>query len=221
MVGSFFQGMGDAVVDTAEGIWHVVTHPIDTLEGLISSLSHPIDTWNAIKTAVIDSWEKDVVNGDADSRAKWFGYAIGQVALSLVSTKGADKAVKVVRSVAKPKTAHAAKASDLATDGANAGSTTEAAVVSDQAVSVKTPSEIARSWQGDHPYIGKDVYRDIVLKPGKILYAGHPYPSGYMTTARAIDRSGADGGNCLTVCKWRPGSRMILRCWTWPVIVKR
>lgn len=117
VVGSFFQGMGDAVVDTAEGIWHVVTHPIDTLEGLISSLSHPIDTWNAIKTAVIDSWEKDVVNGDADSRAKWFGYAIGQVALSLVSTKGADKAVKVVRSVAKPKTAHAAKASDLATDG--------------------------------------------------------------------------------------------------------
>lgn len=82
VVGSFFKGVGDAVVDTAEGLWDVVTHPIQTIENLAAALSHPVETGKAIWKAICDSWEQDVVNGDANTRARWFGNAVGQIALS-------------------------------------------------------------------------------------------------------------------------------------------
>lgn len=47
--------------------------------------------------AIVESWDSQVINGDAESRGKFFGRAFGEVALALVGTKGVDKAVKVRR----------------------------------------------------------------------------------------------------------------------------
>ncbi|RSD28531.1 hypothetical protein EJA10_05280 [Mesobacillus subterraneus] len=55
-----------------------------------------------------------------------------------------------------------------------------------------SPSEIARSWQGQGAYPGIDKYRDITLKKGTIIYRGEPYGSEYFTTGRSIQRARND-----------------------------
>ena len=52
----------------------------------------------------------------------------------------------------------------------------------------KTPSEIARSWQGKYP--GIDDYVDITVKKGTVLYRGEPNGTEYFTTLDAIEQSG-------------------------------
>lgn len=53
-------------------------------------------------------------------------------------------------------------------------------------------SEVAQSWQGTYPYVGVDKYRNITLKKGKVIYVGEPYPTGYATTKRAVDKINGD-----------------------------
>ncbi|MCU8488010.1 hypothetical protein M2G38_22155, partial [Vibrio vulnificus] len=52
-----------------------------------------------------------------------------------------------------------------------------------------TPSEFARSLQGAGDYPGKDSYRDIILKKGKIIYGGTPGQSEFYTTVSALKRA--------------------------------
>ena len=56
----------------------------------------------------------------------------------------------------------------------------------------KTPSEIARSWQGKGKYPGIDDYVDITVKKGTVLYRGEPNGTEYFTTLDAIEQSGRD-----------------------------
>jgi hypothetical protein len=56
--------------------------------------------------------------------------------------------------------------------------------------SAPTPAELARSWQGSGDYPGVDVYRDITLKKGTVIYGGAPGQSPYYTTGSAISRAG-------------------------------
>ncbi|GIN66044.1 MULTISPECIES: T7SS effector LXG polymorphic toxin [Bacillus] len=90
-------GLKDVAVDTATGIWDTVTHPIETLEGIGYTITHPVDTFNVMKKGIEESFERDVINGDAESRARWFTYATGMVGTSIVGTKGADKVGKVAK----------------------------------------------------------------------------------------------------------------------------
>jgi uncharacterized Zn-binding protein involved in type VI secretion len=53
-----------------------------------------------------------------------------------------------------------------------------------------TPSQMARGWQGKGDYPGVDRYRDITLKKGTVIYAGHPGQGNYYTTPSAINRAG-------------------------------
>ena len=46
----------------------------------------------------------------------------------------------------------------------------------------KTPSEIARSWQGTGKYPGIDDYVDITVEKGTVLYRGEPNGTEYFTT---------------------------------------
>ncbi|MGE0910569.1 HNH/ENDO VII family nuclease, partial [Bacillus atrophaeus] len=68
---------------------------------------HPVDTYNAISTAIEESYQKDMVNGDAYSRARWVTYALGTTVTAVVGTKGAgavtkaDVAGKVTTQVSK------------------------------------------------------------------------------------------------------------------------
>ena len=56
----------------------------------------------------------------------------------------------------------------------------------------KTPSEIARSWQGLGKYPGIDEYTDVTVVKGTILYRGEPNGTEYFTTLDAIEQSGRD-----------------------------
>ena len=56
----------------------------------------------------------------------------------------------------------------------------------------KTPSEIARSWQGTGKYPGIDDYVDVNVKKGTVLYRGEPNGTEYFTTLDAIEQSGRD-----------------------------
>lgn len=96
-VKGFGKGLGTAVVSTVEGIWYLFNHPVETIKGTIHVITHPVETGKAIWKAISDSWKKDVVNGDAESRSHWFGRAFGEVALAIVGTKGVDKGVKLLK----------------------------------------------------------------------------------------------------------------------------
>jgi len=52
------------------------------------------------------------------------------------------------------------------------------------------PSEFARSLQGNGLYPGKDVYRDITLGKGKIIYGGAPGQSEFYTTKSTLENKG-------------------------------
>ncbi|HHQ1176206.1 TPA: ribonuclease YeeF family protein [Listeria innocua] len=54
---------------------------------------------------------------------------------------------------------------------------------------LKSPSSIARSWQGGGKYPGVDDYEDIVLKVGDVIYRGEPNGSEYFTTKEVIENA--------------------------------
>ncbi|MFD0671902.1 S-layer homology domain-containing protein [Cohnella sp. GCM10027633] len=96
-VTGFMEGTTEAVIGTVEGLWTMVTHPIETVQGLVYVVQHPVQTAQGIWKAVSDSWTNEVVNGDADSRGRWFGRMIGEVALAAVGAKGVDKVAKLAK----------------------------------------------------------------------------------------------------------------------------
>ncbi|MED2975857.1 T7SS effector LXG polymorphic toxin [Bacillus swezeyi] len=112
-------GLKDVVVDTATGIWDTVTNPMETLEGIANTIIHPVDTFNAMKQGIEESFQRDVINGDAESRARWFTYATGMVATSIVGTKGADKVGKVAKAGKARQTG--AKAAEVSKKAAGKG----------------------------------------------------------------------------------------------------
>ncbi|MBO9599483.1 MAG: hypothetical protein J7559_16875, partial [Cohnella sp.] len=96
-VAGFVGGVTDAVIGTVEGIYNMVVNPIQTIQGIVYVATHPVDVAVGIWNAVSESWNNDVVNGDAQSRGKWFGRMIGEVALAAVGTKGVDKVGKLAK----------------------------------------------------------------------------------------------------------------------------
>ncbi|MCI3196900.1 ribonuclease YeeF family protein [Bacillus sp. HU-1818] len=100
-------GVYDVGKDTVTGLWDLVTKPDEVIEGIVGAVFHPVDTYNAISTAIEESYQKDMVNGDAYSRARWVTYALGTTVTAVVGTKGAgaitkaDVAGKVTTQVSK------------------------------------------------------------------------------------------------------------------------
>lgn len=92
-------GIYDVGKDTVVGIYDMITDPEGTAESLYQAASHPIDTGKYIAQAISDSYKRDMINGDAESRAHWVTYALG----TIVGTKGAGTATKA--GVATTKTA--------------------------------------------------------------------------------------------------------------------
>lgn len=95
-------GLYDVGKDTVTGIWDFITDPGETLSALGNAVLHPVKTYDAISAAIEESYQKDMVNGDAYSRSRWVTYAVGSVAVAVVGTKGAgainkaDAAGKVI-----------------------------------------------------------------------------------------------------------------------------
>ncbi|AZV62908.1 T7SS effector LXG polymorphic toxin [Peribacillus frigoritolerans] len=87
-------GLYDVGKDFVTGVWDFVTGPGETVEGVANSIMHPIKTYKYISKSISDSYERDMVNGDAYSRAHWVSYALGTVVTSVVGTKGAGAVTK-------------------------------------------------------------------------------------------------------------------------------
>ncbi|MEC1371792.1 T7SS effector LXG polymorphic toxin [Bacillus velezensis] len=95
-------GLYDVGKDTVTGLWDFITDPGETLSALGNAVLHPVKTYDAVSAAIEESYQKDMVNGDAYSRSRWVTYAVGSVAVAVVGTKGAgvvnkaDAAGKVI-----------------------------------------------------------------------------------------------------------------------------
>ncbi|WP_260287070.1 T7SS effector LXG polymorphic toxin [Peribacillus aracenensis] len=87
-------GLFDVGKDFVTGVWDLVTNPRETVEGVANSIMHPIQTYKYISKSISDSYERDMVNGDAYSRSHWVTYALGTVVTSVVGTKGAGALTK-------------------------------------------------------------------------------------------------------------------------------
>ncbi|KAF6601502.1 MULTISPECIES: T7SS effector LXG polymorphic toxin [unclassified Bacillus (in: firmicutes)] len=95
-------GLYDVGKDTVTSLWDFITDPGETLSALGNAVLHPVKTYDAVSAAIEESYQKDMVNGDAYSRSRWVTYAIGSAAVAVVGTKGAgavnkaDAAGKVI-----------------------------------------------------------------------------------------------------------------------------
>ncbi|MEK3952129.1 T7SS effector LXG polymorphic toxin [Psychrobacillus sp. FSL K6-1464] len=112
VVDGILSGLFDVGKDFVTGIVDIVQDPKATLDATLEAVTKPIETYNTIKSAITTSYERDMVNGDANSRAHWVTYALGTVATSVVGTKGVGALTKsgvtVTKAVA-PKVVGAAK----------------------------------------------------------------------------------------------------------------
>ncbi|WP_057913841.1 T7SS effector LXG polymorphic toxin [Peribacillus muralis] len=87
-------GLFDVGKDFVTGIYDLVTDPGQAVEGVANSIMHPIQTYKYISKAISDSYERDMINGDAYSRSHWVTYALGTVVTTVVGTKGAGAITK-------------------------------------------------------------------------------------------------------------------------------
>lgn len=62
---------------------------------------HPIDTCKIIAKDIEDTFQRDMINGDSYSRAKWVSYVGSTVVLAIVGPKGIDKVSKVAKAGSK------------------------------------------------------------------------------------------------------------------------
>ncbi|WP_330501574.1 T7SS effector LXG polymorphic toxin [Peribacillus frigoritolerans] len=109
-------GLYDVGKDFVTGVWDFVTDPGETVEGVANSIMHPIKTYKYISKSISDSYERDMVNGDAYSRSHWVSYALGTVVTSIVGTKGAGAVAKTGAVTTKAAAVKGAtKAKELAT----------------------------------------------------------------------------------------------------------
>lgn len=60
----------DVVVDTFTGAFDMLRHPIQTGISLINMVIHPVDTGKYIWNAISETYDRDMRNGDAESRAR-------------------------------------------------------------------------------------------------------------------------------------------------------
>ncbi|WEZ07864.1 YwqJ-related putative deaminase [Priestia flexa] len=79
----------------------MVQHPVETAEsideGVKAVWDDPKGVAKTIGNEMKDSWNEQVINGDAKSRGHYFSYLTANVAMSIVGTKGADKLAKATK----------------------------------------------------------------------------------------------------------------------------
>jgi hypothetical protein len=95
IVKGFAKGVAEAVVTTGKGLWDTVTNPVETVKGLIYVVQNPSEVFKGSWASITESWKRDVIHGDASSRSQWVGQELGGLGLSLLGTKGVDRAVKL------------------------------------------------------------------------------------------------------------------------------
>ncbi|WNV80465.1 T7SS effector LXG polymorphic toxin [Bacillus atrophaeus] len=103
------EGLYEFGKDTALGVKDMILNAPETINSVYKFLnSSPTQqlatvTFTGINiwAALSDSWERDMVNGDAESRSRWITYSLATVATALIGTKGIDKVGKLGTLTAK------------------------------------------------------------------------------------------------------------------------
>ncbi|WP_374987915.1 WXG100 family type VII secretion target [Bacillus sp. IBL03825] len=88
-------GTGAAVGDTIDGI--KALGDWETWKGMGYTVTHLDKALPAMWDALSDSYNKDVINGDAETRARWGSYALTQIGLGLLGDKGVSKAANLAQ----------------------------------------------------------------------------------------------------------------------------
>ncbi|WP_191565932.1 hypothetical protein [Metabacillus idriensis] len=85
-------GLWEFTKDTATGLWNILmTPPEKVLYDMGLAVINYDETYAQISEAIASSYERDMVNGNDFTRARWVIYAIATVGTSLVGTKGVEK----------------------------------------------------------------------------------------------------------------------------------
>lgn len=97
------EGLYEFGKDTALGVKDMILHAPETINSVYKFLnSSPTQqlatvTFTGINiwASLSDSWKRDMVNGDAESRSRWITYSLATVVTALIGTKGIDKVGKL------------------------------------------------------------------------------------------------------------------------------
>ncbi|NLS90036.1 hypothetical protein EYI23_19095 [Bacillus subtilis] len=97
------EGLYDFGKDTALGVKDMILNAPETISSVYKFLnSSPTQqlatvtfTGVNIWAALSDSWKRDMINGDAESRSRWITYSLATVVTALIGTKGIDKVGKL------------------------------------------------------------------------------------------------------------------------------
>ncbi|WP_129506469.1 T7SS effector LXG polymorphic toxin [Bacillus cabrialesii] len=97
------EGLYDFGKDTALGVKDMILNAPETINSVYKFLnSSPTQqlatvtfTGVNIWAALSDSWKRDMINGDAESRSRWITYSLATVVTALIGTKGIDKVGKI------------------------------------------------------------------------------------------------------------------------------
>ncbi|WP_180850001.1 ribonuclease YeeF family protein [Bacillus sp. UMB0893] len=88
-------GLWDFTKDTATGLWNILmTPPEKVLYDMGLAVINYDETYAQISGAIASSYERDMVNGNDFTRARWVTYAIATVGTSIIGTKGVEKVGK-------------------------------------------------------------------------------------------------------------------------------
>ncbi|MEW9676882.1 LXG domain-containing protein [Lentibacillus sp. L22] len=87
-------GSFDVGKDTLVGLGNTFMHPVKTGTALRNMIQHPKVTGKLLGQTIAESYKRDMINGDAQSRSHWVTYALGNAAVSVVGTKGAGTVTK-------------------------------------------------------------------------------------------------------------------------------
>lgn len=101
---NFFKGAGSGVVnaagDAVEGVVNLVTDPVGVYNDTVEFIGAIVDDPALVGEIANELWnafQDDMINGDAQSRGEWTGYALGLVGTAVVGDKGVSKVANASR----------------------------------------------------------------------------------------------------------------------------
>ena len=98
VTGNSIKGVGKGLFgvgkDPVVGLYDAVTDPKGTVESLYHAVTKPVEIYDYVAKSIADSYERDMINGNAENRSHWVTYALGTTAMAVVGTNGAGALTK-------------------------------------------------------------------------------------------------------------------------------
>src|SRR5699024_5862607 len=95
--------------DILVGAATTIGHPIETAKALWNAATNPRETFHVMSDAISTSYDRDVTNGNAESRSRWFTYAATTIGTSFIGASGPNAVSRAGSSAARTTTKPVAK----------------------------------------------------------------------------------------------------------------